>query len=207
MSPPPQDGQACPSAPSTVVSTFIFSSASPLGFSANSVMRPSPSICGGAKKGANTEKGEVTANSAMRPSLSIGAQRKEEEGRGGAVRCAWWRLRPVGIEPAGMRRHSTKKNMSKRRAFMRPKSEARVASTGRQPMVTSAPVARWWSTNCGSRGWGGQVSLGLESRPCFACSTARLLQGGEQQQHAWACASPTACTAMPTSPLLTRRGR
>lgn len=27
--------------------------------------------------------------------------------------------------------------------FMRPKSEARLASTGRQPMVTSAPVARW----------------------------------------------------------------
>lgn len=75
-----------PGAPSTVVSTRMRSKASPLGFSANSVMRPSPSI------------------------------------------------------------------------FIRPKSEARVASTGRQPMVTSAPVDRWCSTNCGADAGGGCVS-------------------------------------------------
>ena len=63
------------SSPSAVVSTRIASSAAPMGFSANSTMRPESST------------------------------------------------------------------------FMRPKSEARSRSTGRAPIVMSAPVARWCSTN------------------------------------------------------------
>ena len=63
------------SSPSAVVSTLIASSAAPLGFSANSTMRPESST------------------------------------------------------------------------FISPKSEARSRSTGRAPMVMSALVARWCSTN------------------------------------------------------------